>query len=111
MISITITGDNAGEIAKNISDLDARLNGAKPDAPEAVKPAKSVRDDDPVDEAEETDDESGPTAEDVRKAVGAAAKAGNRDQVKDVLKKYKAKNVTSLKKEDYQSVIDDLELL
>jgi len=33
MISITISGENAGEVAKNISDLDARLNGAKASTP------------------------------------------------------------------------------
>src|SRR5882672_11165357 len=110
MISITITGQNRQEITDKINELFGSQSADKPAAKtEKTKLKKAEETDEPL-EDETTADET-VSADDVRKAIQAAAKAGNREQVKEILKKYKAKNVTELKPEKYQDVIDDLEML
>lgn len=104
MISITITGENRQEITDKFSTLFGGSSDTVVAKPKKEKAAEVVA-------APEPEVETGITTEDVRKAVQTAATSGKRDQVKELLKKYKAKNVTELDSAKYQDFVDELELL
>lgn len=60
--------------------------------------------DNPTDEVEEDD----VTLEQLQQRAGDMIRAGDRDKLKDALKKFGAKNLSSLKVEDYEAMYEAL---
>lgn len=115
MYTLTINASNPSELAAAIAGLTDGI--AVPQPSKTTKVDKVLKEESITDKAimeqpeTVTSVNSEVTTEMVREAVQAIAKAGKKDDVKKLLTKYGAENVTSLDSAKYAEFLEELKNL